>query len=80
MSDEKPSAKGKGKGRGWRQLRIESEKGFESNFAPLRTAIKRNEFIGSIFELFVSALMGIGKIGLSVPEDSDDSKEDLKTL
>ena len=77
MSTEKSTSTGKGSG--WRQLRLESEKGFESNFAPLRSAIKRNEFLGSILELFVTALMGIGKIGLSEQEELKDTEKDNKS-
>jgi len=58
---------------GWRQLKEENEHGFESNFAPLRVVMRSGELVGSIVELFVSAIAGIGRIGLggSPPEPDE---------
>lgn len=49
---------------GWRKLKQENERGFEANFAPLRLVMQRSELLGSMIELFVSAIAGIGRIGM----------------
>lgn len=64
---------------GWRQLRQENERSFESNFAPLRLVMRRSEFVGSVIELFVSALAGVGRIGLGVGEADATPDESAST-
>lgn len=51
---------------GWRMLRRENERGFDGDFSPIRRAIFRSELLGSVVELFVSALVGVGKINLGL--------------
>ena len=54
---------------GWRVLRERRERNFRVDFAPLRRAIRRNEFVSSVVELFVGAVVGVTKINLGVADD-----------
>jgi len=61
---------------GWDQLRQENERSYVPNFKPLRNVIRRNEFIGSLVELFVSAIVGVGKLNLGAKDSPDKDEPD----
>jgi len=61
--------------RGWKQLRREDEIGFTPDFKPLRSAMQRNEFFGSVVELFFSALVGVGKLNLGAEKPQADTTQ-----
>ena len=55
---------------GWQQLKRENEAKFKENFSPIQSFIRRNEYLGSLIELFMSALVGVGKLNLGFTEDN----------
>ena len=55
---------------GWRVLREEREREFRIDFAPLRRAIRRNEFVSATVELFLGALVGVTKLNLGADEEA----------
>jgi len=63
---------------GWDKLRQENEGGYTPNFAPIRGAIRRNEFLGSVVELFISAIVGVSKLNLGAQESPKEDKVDSK--
>lgn len=63
---------------GWDKLRQENEGNFAPDFRPIRGAIRRNELLGSVVELFVSAIVGVSKLNLGAQEPP--SKEDSDIL
>lgn len=62
-------------GDGWRALREEREREFRIDFAPLRRAIRRNEFLSATVELFLGALVGVTKLNLGAGEDAVERKD-----
>ncbi len=63
---------------GWDLLRQENEEKHKPDFNPIRGAIRRNEFLGSLVELFVSAIVGVSKFNLGAKESDPNQKSDLK--
>lgn len=63
-------------GSGWRALRAEREREFRTDFAPLRDAMRRNEFVSASVELFLSALVGVTKINLGAGGSERDDAAD----
>ncbi len=61
---------------GWDLLRREREGEFRGDFVPLREVIQRNELVGSMVELFLSALVGVTKISLNVQDVNGESISD----
>lgn len=59
-------------------LRQENEGKHKPNFNPIRGAIRRNEFLGSIVELFISAIVGVSKFNLGAKEPESNNKLDAK--
>lgn len=51
-------------GAGWRALRRRRAAGFRPDLAGLRSSLRRSELVGSMVELFFSALAGVGRIQL----------------
>ena len=62
---------------GWDKLRQENEQNYTPDFRPIRGVIRRNEFLGSIVELFVSAVVGVSKLNLGAQEPPTEEKTDL---
>ena len=73
MSKEATSPK---KETGWDILRQENEEKHTPNFNPIRGAIRRNEFLGSMVELFVSAIVGVTKFNLGAKDPETKNKLD----
>ena len=63
---------------GWDVLRQENEEKHKPDFHPIRGAIRRNEFLGSIVELFISAVVGVSKFNLGAEEPKPNDKLDSK--
>jgi len=61
---------------GWDILRQENEGKHTFNFKPIRSAIRRNEFLGSVVELFLSAVVGVTKINLGAADPDQKEKSD----
>lgn len=61
---------------GWDKLRQENEGSYVPNFGPLRGVIRRNEFLGSLVELFISAIVGVSKINLGAKDSLQKDKID----
>jgi len=61
---------------GWDKLRQENEEKHTLNFQPIRSAIRRNEFLGSVVELFLSAIVGVSKFNLGAKEQIPTEKTD----
>ncbi|MFK8058402.1 MAG: hypothetical protein AB8F78_19915 [Saprospiraceae bacterium] len=61
---------------GWDKLRQENEDKHTFNFKPIRSAIRRNEFVGSIVELFISAVVGVSKYNLGAQEPQKKEETD----
>jgi hypothetical protein len=59
---------------GWDVLRQENEGKHKPDFNPIRGAIRRNEFLGSIVELFISAIVGVSKFNLGAKEADPSNK------
>ncbi len=62
---------------GWKELRRRYEEGHKAKFVPIRDAIKRNEFIGSVIELFVSALIGVTQFNLGVQDPANAESSNI---
>jgi len=63
---------------GWDLVRQENEEKHKLDFNPIRGAIRRNEFLGSLVELFVSAVVGVGIFNLGAKETEPDKRSDPK--
>jgi len=61
---------------GWDLLRQENEEKHTLDFRPIRSAIRRNEFLGSVVELFLSAIVGVSKFNLGAREHNLPDKTD----
>lgn len=73
MSIEKTTPKRES---GWEILKKENEEKHRPDFHPIRGAIRRNEFLGSIVELFISALVGVSKFNLGAKDPEPKEKSD----
>lgn len=47
--------------RGWRDLEREQARAFRFDFAAIRTALRRHEFVGSVLELFAEGMAGVAR-------------------
>ena len=61
---------------GWDKLRQENEEKHTLDFRPIRSAIRRNEFLGSVVELFLSAIVGVSKFNLGAKDQNSPEKTD----
>ena len=72
MSGEAPPpAADPARGAGWRALRRRRAVAFRPDFPGLRSSLRRSELIGSVVELFFSALAGVGRIQLGAGPPPD---------
>lgn len=57
------------RGAGWRALRRERMARFRPDYQGLRSSLRRTELFGSLIELFVTALAGVGRMHLGGRDD-----------
>lgn len=76
MSDQSKKSKTFLNKKGWKVLKRQYENGFQSNFNMLRPTMHRNELFGSVVELFMSALLGVGKISFTEKKKDDSDIKD----